>query len=65
MNITTTATREAAALEVNENGEIKGYGAPWVCASHGDEGHNYLTCPACHGEFDRRFPPRFAARGTA
>lgn len=49
--MTTTTHREVA--EPNENGEIKGYGAPWVCAAHGDEGHDYLACRACFANFQR------------
>lgn len=42
-------------LDPNSAGEIKGYGAPWVCAAHGDEGHDYLSCASCRANFDRRF----------
>jgi hypothetical protein len=44
---------EIHPLATNSNGEIKGHGAPWACAGHGDEGHDYLKCTACHSNYDR------------
>lgn len=61
-SMTSTAHRAPTGLSAprpifdpNSAGEIKGYGAPWVCAAHGDEGHDYLSCASCRANFDRRF----------
>jgi len=38
--------------DVNEHGEIAGYGPLWACSSFGTAGHNYQECRVCMGKFE-------------